>query len=118
MTFRHSETYCKIRGSQGYLTIDHRGRVLTCHSRDEDGYGNIIRIDLTRYRRETGDMDFQEIDILRVGYWYLTAEGLAYEEPVADVMTGAACNATAGDIAASAMLRHSLNAYAPIILGA
>ena len=115
---RSPQETCKICGSYGELTVDPRGRVLEYLACGEDEYRSILRIDLARYRRETGDTGFTDLDILRVGYWHLEHGQLAYEEPLADALTGAAWDASDDDIAACPILTRTNAVYAPVITGA
>jgi hypothetical protein len=71
-------TQFHISSSHGDLTADNDGYVVHCLSDNDDDDGgahlaSIVRFDITEWRRYWNKPRTRHIDILDVGYWYVTA---------------------------------------------
>ena len=50
-----------------------------------DGYDHIVAFDIVEWRHKyPGESIDRSIDILDIGYWYTTGDGLGYEPPAED----------------------------------
>lgn len=70
--FKRGPNQFIVRGSYGELLVDIETGNVVAYFPDEgtdpsEGYGNIYRFDVPRYKTQNGTPD--ELDILDIGYW-------------------------------------------------